>query len=103
MTTKGFYYFYLIVVLTIIISTNCLVQVTKHYKSFGNKQFSGPGRCVATTDFSSSVGKRGPFVECMLSCNAQTDCGSFWLIGNNCKTVNKTACTDMLVQRNAAD
>merc|ERR1719318_608124 len=79
------------------------VQVTKQYQSYGNAVFAGAGACVNGTDMADSVGKRGPFVECMVACNANTNCGSFWVMDTICNIVDKTACADVMVRKEATD
>ena len=45
----------------------------------------------------------GPFVECMIACNADSDCGSFWLVENDCNIVDKSSCQDLMKRKEADD
>jgi hypothetical protein len=44
-----------------------------------------------------------PFVECMVACMANNDCGSFWVMDTTCSLVDKTECGDVMVRKEAAD
>merc|ERR1711936_229468 len=86
-------------IIFISISMVTTVQVTSHYTSYGNSMFAGNSHCVSTVDMTEQVGKRGPFVECMIACNADSTCGSFWLLSNNCNLVNSSSCADLMVRK----